>query len=387
MAHLRSVEPTEDPGRDDLRLALERVLREPELITPHFQPIVDLSRGAVAGFEMLARFDLPGGHRLAEWFIAAARHGLVADLDAVMMRAAVGRLGALPPNTFLTVNVTSDGATSEVVHSVLREAGSIGGLVVELTEQTTTEDPGPLVEFSALVRSLGGMVAVDDIGTGYSSMQRVMAIRPEFLKIDRSFVASLHGDEAKVAVVEMMGSLGNRIDAWVIAEGVEQFPELDRLLRIGVPLGQGYLFSRPTAEINPQVEGAVKRHLTRDLSAPSSCEVAPLVDRVDPVVHPASVEEVDRRFEADFALDYLPALDARARPEVLIRRSRAIDQKRWRASPMTVHPGAKLSHVARRAMTRSRVERFTPLIYCNEQGQYVGILRIEQLLETLAGEG
>lgn len=388
MSRLHAVDtPPHESVADHRRAALVRILEDPGLIRPVFQPIVDVSRGVVAGFEMLARFDLPGGDRPAEWFDSAARLGFVEELDAAMLQAAVICLPDLPPNTFLTANVTSLGAASDTVRATFRDAGDISGLVVELTEQTTTNDPKVLIDFAEIVRASGGMIAIDDLGTGYSSMQRVMAIRPEFLKIDRSFVTALHGDEAKVAAVEMMGGLADRIDAWIIAEGIEEFPELDRIVKLGVPLVQGFLLSRPAASLLPDLNPRVASHLAsvaKTADQATSCDLAPLVDRVEPIAHPFGQEEVDDRFKADMALEHLPTIDELSRPGLLIRRSRVGDERRWKASPMIVHPGAQLVNVSRRAMTRASSERFSPLVYASEEGKYVGLVRIESMLEALA---
>ena len=370
-------------SENEWRSRILQVLDAPELILPHFQPIVDVGRANIAGFELLARFDVPDGNRPFEWFAAAERHGLVERLDAVILETAIARLPNLPPNTFLTVNVTSLGAASPLVRKQIEDADSIGGLVIELTEQTSLDDPFGLVQFTEFVRSRGGMVAVDDVGTGYSSLQRVMALRPEFVKIDRSFVTSLHTDEAKVAAVEMMGKLADRIDGWVIAEGVEQLPELDRLAQLGVPLAQGFLFARP----EPRTRSHVGAELADRLGAMNrleDCEIAPLVDQVDAECHPAADEQIQSRFAADPGLDYLPTLDSLARPHALVRRPRMDEAGRIGITPMKIHPGATVVQVARRAMTRTASERFAPLVYCNEEGKYVGLLRIERLVDALA---
>ena len=365
------------------RERIEKVLDEPALVLPHFQSIIDVGRGVVAGYELLSRFDLPDGQRPFEWFAAAEQHGLVEALDATVLETAIQRLPELPQNTFLTVNVTSLGAASPLVREVIKRADSIAGLVIELTEQTALDNPFALVEFTKFVRTRGGMIAVDDVGTGYSSLQRVMALRPEFVKIDRSFITSLHTDEAKVAAVEMMGKLADRIDGWVIAEGVEEVQELDRLAQLGVPLAQGFLFSRPQLEPPMAVDQTLVQRLI-SFSEIDNCEIAPLVEMIDPESHPVSEEQIQVRFAADISLDFLPTLDSLDRPHALVRRPRADEAGRIRFSPMKIHPGATMAQVARRAMTRTAGDRFAPLVYCNEEGKYVGLLRIERLIEGLA---
>ena len=281
VAGLRVVDDLDGVNPGNWEARLRSVLDDPARIRPHFQPIVDISRNVITGYEMLARFDAPGGERPADWFDAAVRLDLAEQLDAAMLASSLVALRDLPRNTFLTVNVTPAGAGSSYVRNILAGAGSLAPLVVELTEQTESEDPYGLTDFAAFVRERGAMLAVDDVGTGYSSLQRAMALRPEFVKIDRSFVDSMHMDEAKVATVEMMGGLADRIDAWVIAEGVERLPELDRLAALGVPLAQGFLLAHPEPGLRehlkdrPQRASGARSRSVETRSAPSPTRSSP----------------------------------------------------------------------------------------------------------------
>src|SRR6185295_20126735 len=99
------------------------------------------------------------------------------------------------------------------------------------------------------LRERGAKVAVDDVGAGYSSMRHVMEMRPDFVKIDRGLVAGLDRDAAKLAIIASLASFASRIDATVIAEGVERLEEVDALVRLGVPLAQGFVFARPNAAL------------------------------------------------------------------------------------------------------------------------------------------
>ena len=97
----------------------------------------------------------------------------------------------------------------------------------------------------ALIRDRGGFAAVDDAGSGYSSLKHIMEIRPNFIKLDRSFVNGCNTEPAKAVLIDMIGKAANRLDAWIIAEGIENSDELDQLIRLTVPLGQGFYLARP----------------------------------------------------------------------------------------------------------------------------------------------
>ncbi len=360
--------------------ALELVLSDPSLIRPSFQPIVDLARGVVAGYELLARFDHPSGESPAEWFEAAARLGYVEQLDAVMLKLATERLEDLPPNTFLTVNVTPRGLSSPSVAQAIGEAETLEPLVVEITEQSRANSPDALLFAIEQLRDRGALIAVDDAGSGYGSLQRILRIRPEFVKLDRAFVSKIHVDEAKAAATEMIGTLASRIDAWTIAEGVERESELDRLVQLGVPLAQGFFFARP----HPYMEELSSTwKITGPEPAGTGCGLTAYVETVPAAAIGASRNQIARRFEADSALDYLPLVDERGRPVGLVGReslNRRTEDRRPQL--LRVEPESDCEAVLRRAITRPLRDRLTPLICCDAQGSYRGIVRVERLIEA-----
>lgn len=230
--------------------AVGEVCARPALVRTVFQPIVDIQRGAVSGFEMLARFPAARGASPPEWFAAAREHGVGDLLEARLLRTGLATREALPPNCFLTVNLSPEAAVSDEVAAVLDEAGRLDLVVIEVTEQSAVEDYGTLGRTLERLRDLGAAIAVDDAGAGYASLQHIMRLRPEFIKLDRELVAGLDTDPPKVALVEAMGSFASRIDAWIVAEGIERRGELDALRALRVPLGQGFGLGRPDASFS-----------------------------------------------------------------------------------------------------------------------------------------
>lgn len=212
-----------------------------------YQPIIDLRRGTVVGYEALARFAHPavtGGPD--EWFAAATDRGRAAELDAVTLRSALARRSELPANCFLTVNVEPSSLTSDAVGAVLFDGSDLGGVIVELTEHQPW-DPLALAPVLDRLRGAGAHLAVDDAGVGYAGLQAILQLRPSLVKLDRALVEGVDRDEAKAALVEMVGVFANHLDAWVLAEGIETEAEARRVVDLDVPLGQGYYFGRPAA--------------------------------------------------------------------------------------------------------------------------------------------
>ena len=118
-------------------------------------------------------------------------------------------------------------------------------LVLEITERCAIDDLEAFcVELSA-IRRQGFLVAIDDVGTGYSSLHSITEIQPEFLKIDISLIKNVHQSLIKQHLVQSLLQVGARIGAQVIAEGIESEEECRTLRALGVRYGQGYYFARP----------------------------------------------------------------------------------------------------------------------------------------------
>ena len=225
--------------------AAVRACRRPGVLRMDFQPIVDTARGTVVGYESLARFSGPPHATPDRWFAVARAAGVGAELEARALRAALQARAALPPNCFLSVNVGPEALLAAPVAAVFADAGDLRGVVVEITEQTAVADYDALVTAIAPLRAAGALLAVDDAGAGFASLKHITVLRPDFVKVDRDLVAGIDTDETKAAVVEALGMFTSRLDAWLVAEGVETTAELDRLLSLRVPLAQGYGLGPP----------------------------------------------------------------------------------------------------------------------------------------------
>jgi EAL domain-containing protein (putative c-di-GMP-specific phosphodiesterase class I) len=209
-----------------------------------FQPIIDLQRCTVAGYETLARFDSDVAATPDRWFAAAARLGRGPELETAVLQRALAVRTSLPRNTFLTINIEPESLTSSSVMSLLL-AHSLSGIAIEVTEHRELGDPGHVAHALQQLRAAGALIAVDDAGSGYAGLQQILTMRPHILKVDRALIEGIDTDEAKAALVEMLGVFANRIDAWVLAEGIETMEEGRRCLALRVPLAQGYYFGRP----------------------------------------------------------------------------------------------------------------------------------------------
>ncbi len=349
---------------------LERICQD-GLITAVFQPIVDLPRGVICGYEALARFppDLADAEP-QQWFAAAALHGFSSRLEATALSVILADRSHVPAGCFLSVNLSPDALLSADVQAVLSSLSDLGGLVVEITEQTPVEDYGALGAVLDGLRERGAMVAVDDTGAGYASLSHLLALRPEFVKLDRSLVSGVDRDPRRAAAVRAIGAFSSELDAWMVAEGVEREAELERLIELEVPLVQGYLLGHPEPPM-PRLPGDVVRMLRRQRRAPTP-------DRLSAIARPAPVVHDEPDVIAEATILVLED----GRPwRVLVP---AGGRRAGRHPAMCVVAGEGIRDVALRAVARQSEDRYSPVCLCNLFGRPLGLITIESLLESLA---
>jgi len=226
----------------------------------HFQPIVDLARGSVVGYEALARIEGPAGLvGPGAWLAAARVHGLSGELEAACLARAFAHRRALPPDCFLSVNVGPGTLTHRAIRHELEAQGDLTGVVLELTDVDAVETDGEVRADLARHRRSGAMVAVDGEIRRPGDRERLARLRPSLIKLQRSLVAGIDEDPDKRATVCDLGSVAGHIDAWLVAEGVERVEELDVLADLHVAMVQGYALARPA----PPFEGIEPRMALR----------------------------------------------------------------------------------------------------------------------------
>jgi PAS domain S-box-containing protein len=223
------------------RAITERIIAE-RAFTPVFQPIVDLIRGRLVGYEALTRFAddvAPDVH-----FANAAAIGIGLDLELATLEAALAAASALSQSLFLHLNVSPTFALAgtDLKRLLSRTRARI---VLEITEHAAV---GDYREFRRAIDGIGRPVclAVDDAGAGFASFRHILELEPAFVKLDISLVRGIDADPAKQALVAGMRHFARMTSRRLIAEGVETEGEAAALRTLDVRLGQGYLFGRPS---------------------------------------------------------------------------------------------------------------------------------------------
>ena len=220
------------------------LIARPDAVRPVFQPIVSLASGEAVGYEALARFEGKPGLPPSWWFSQAHRFGLGAALEAQSAHAAL-TAGPRPPGTFLSINLSPSALASVEIAELL--PADLRGVVVEITEEERVLDVDALHRLLDPLRARGARIAVDDAGEGYAGLQQVMSMRADIIKLDRSLVADVHTDPAKIALIGSLVHFARSTGAAICAEGIETLDELRVLVHLGVAYGQGWALSRPAA--------------------------------------------------------------------------------------------------------------------------------------------
>nr|WP_295837305.1 GGDEF and EAL domain-containing protein [uncultured Azospirillum sp.] len=236
----------------DLRAALEQ-----GQLCLHYQPIVLLETGAIAGFEALMRWNHPdrGLVSPAEFIPLAEETGLIAPMGRWALGEAVRQLAAwqarFPRATplFMSVNVsTRQFRDDDIVGAVrdLLDAVPIppSSLKLELTESLLVQDPDECRMLMQSLRDMDVRLSIDDFGTGYSSLAYLHKLPVDVLKIDRSFVRAVSTGEGNAAIVQVIAGLATILRLDCVAEGVETADEAV-YLRDLCQYAQGYHFARP----------------------------------------------------------------------------------------------------------------------------------------------
>ena len=230
---------------------LDRILAHGD-ITTLFQPIVSLSQRRALGHEALTRGPPNSALHSPINLLAAARHGgRLNDLEMLCRQNACRRYSQqhLPGKLFLNASPETlldathkPGRTLELLQSFGIPASEV---VIELTEQTPTDDFELLDTALHHYRTMGFSIALDDLGAGYSSLRMWSQLRPDYVKIDRYFIDGIHLDPVKREFVQSILKIAGASCTQVIAEGIELAEELHVLSSMGVDLVQGYLLGRP----------------------------------------------------------------------------------------------------------------------------------------------
>jgi len=239
---------------------LSDALANDELLL-HYQPVVHLEDGHLAGFEALIRWNRPDrGFISPLGFIGVAEEtGLIVPIGRWVVRTALADLvrfqaamRARRPDArlFMSVNLSArqlqePGEVPELIDCVLASGVDPASVKLEVTESALIDHPEQAASWLHEFKRHGLLLAIDDFGTGYSSLSYLGQFPFDTLKIDQSFVATMREKEPSLRITRAIAGLARDLEMDCIAEGVEHPTDLPTLRAIGCEFGQGYHFAKP----------------------------------------------------------------------------------------------------------------------------------------------
>jgi EAL domain-containing protein (putative c-di-GMP-specific phosphodiesterase class I) len=218
-----------------------------------YEPIVCAKTLTVYGYEALVRGPERSEHAGAvELFAAAREHDLLYELDCQCRAAALEGAIDFPAGSKLFINVRPSAIHDPRFHpDALRRTLdrcrlTPSDVVFEISEQESIENYDVFREARDRYGQLGFQFALDDTGAGYASLEAVMKLAPEFVKVDRAFISGIDEDRGRQAMVGGFQQVARSIGARIIGEGLDRLEELQKLAELGIEFGQGWLFGQAT---------------------------------------------------------------------------------------------------------------------------------------------
>lgn len=371
-----------------------------------FQPIISLSEQQILGYEALTRGPSNSPlHSPMTLFAVARNHGRLNELEMACRKNACRCFSeqGLPGKLFLNVSPDSLLEASHQPGRTLQLLQAFGippsQVVIELTEQSPTEDFTLLDKALHHYRAMGFSIALDDLGAGYSSLRLWSELRPDYVKIDRHFVDGIHLDSVKREFVGSIMKMARASRAQVIAEGIELPEELAVLADMGVDLVQGYLLARPQDTPpkdarrlmpSPAEMPAIMDEQSDDLGALLCTQ--PAVEQNTPIA------DVLEAFRAQANLNSLAVLDAQQRPVGIVHRhslseallkpfatdlfARKPISRLMSQDFLAVELGQSLQRVSRLLTSRAR-QRMEEDFIITASGHYLGLGRVIDVLKLI----
>lgn len=222
------------------------------LIYSVYQPIISFADASIFGFEALTRG--PDGsffHSPIELFKHAEKEGSIYILERMAREKAIQGCNVIKPDQRIFINISADilhdpqFAPGKTLKLLEAHGLSPRNVVFEITERSSFDDFSTVKQLLKHYRKQGYQIAIDDAGSGYSSLQAIAELQPDFIKVDRSLIHDIHQDKIKEYILETFVAFAQKMNISIIAEGIEQKQDLKKLVGMGIHLGQGFLLGMP----------------------------------------------------------------------------------------------------------------------------------------------
>ncbi len=237
----------------ELFAGLKTVIGQKQL-RPAFQPVRHLPDGAIMGYEALIRG--PQGTSLEPptvLFAVAHENEMDVELETLCLETVFANLPRAVSDRRLFVNASA----MLLRHPVFLDERNLASInrshadiVVEISEKEMVRDYDSFQDVLGLVRRANLKIAIDDAGSGYSGLEAILHLKPDYIKVADSLVRNIHDDAIKREIIVSLAAIGKRIGAVLVAEGIEVEAERKTLVELGIAFGQGYLLGRPSFQVS-----------------------------------------------------------------------------------------------------------------------------------------
>lgn len=319
---------------------ISEILHEKKLLGV-FQPIVNISGADIYAHEALIRGPVESKlHSPIALFNAAEMAGLKFDMEYAARDVILQEYAKSAQSGRLFVNVSPEclslqSPTLEFSLNQLKRFGlSASQIVIEITEGSSIRDYSQLCDVVTKYRKLGFGIALDDLGEGYSSLRLWSEISPDFVKIDKHFIANIQNDPIKMEFVRAIQKIASESGALTIAEGIESREELAVVKDLKIDFAQGYLLGRPLPKFQSALTDDVKVLLNKsaisvfmDTYQPNTKQptVSSLITYQQAVTADMTNDEIYGLFQADASINSIPVVEG-IKPIGLISRYDTINR-------------------------------------------------------------
>lgn len=386
----------------DLQQKLTKIISQRQIKTL-FQPILNLDSGQIVGYEAFSRGPVNSPlHKPFKLFATAQQYNKLFELEQICYEKALINFEQFKKhnNYKLFVNITPQTIQNKSFKlNTNQPTLKKENIIIELTKQTAINNPQKIKLALDNFQNSGYKIALDDIGIGYSGLQFIVSLSYNFIKLDPVLVKKIDQNPAKKNLINSITKLADKINAKIIAEGIEQKEELNLLTNLGVDYGQGYLFASPQeklisqTDIKPKITGAPKKPPKHLLPQTTIGELASTSQTI--TVNPTTKNKIIAdQFEKDNNLHSVIVL-ADKEPLGLIMRDdfyfrlgsqygyaifiNKPVQSIMNQTPLTVDCTTSLSQVSQQAMDRN-LDNLYDSIIVTDNDKFWGTVSIENLL-------
>jgi len=372
-----------------------------------YQPIVDLSSGNILGYEALTRG--PEGsqfHSPIELFKFAELEDSVYILDRLAREKALNGCQSLESSHKVFINVPSTIIndpmfTPGLTRTLLEQCGIKPHQVVfEITERSSIRDFESMKLVLEHYRSQGYQIAIDDAGAGYSSLQAIAELQPDYIKVDSSLVHGVHKDKIKENILRTFITMAQHMNIRLIAEGIEDHEDLHKIISMGVEYAQGFYLGRPNKElrsIESAIANDIKLHNTLKLKIESPITIGDLVIPMTTFEPNAVISEIAQYLKNKEDSLGVVIVDQNKPIGLLMREklyrllaeqygialnwNRPV-QKIMDQQPLIVEADMPIEQVSQIAMSRD-INKLYDIVLVTRMGKFIGVTTIRSILECI----